>query len=49
MMRVGHKYQQGNKQGEYGGYSIRPGFNYAVYDDEKGNRMEKAASKIVRK
>ncbi|MCG1037723.1 N(4)-(beta-N-acetylglucosaminyl)-L-asparaginase [Polaribacter sargassicola] len=38
-----------NKQGEYGGYSIRPGFNYAVYDDEKGNRMEKAASKIVRK
>ncbi|MCL4160007.1 UNVERIFIED_CONTAM: hypothetical protein GTU68_053559 [Idotea baltica] len=35
-----------NKQGEHGGYSIRPGFNYAVLDDEKGNRMEKAASKM---
>ncbi|MEP3836171.1 MAG: N(4)-(beta-N-acetylglucosaminyl)-L-asparaginase [Algibacter sp.] len=35
-----------NKQGEHGGYSVRPGFNYAVFDDEKGNRMEKAASKL---
>ena len=31
-----------NKQGEYGGYSLRSGFDYAVYDKEKGNRMEKA-------
>jgi len=32
-----------NKQGEYGGYSLRPGFNYAVYDEENENRMEKSA------
>lgn len=35
-----------NKQGEYGGYSLRPGFNYAVFDDEKGNRMEKSPFKM---
>jgi len=35
-----------NKQGEYGGYSLRPGFNYAVYDEENGNRMEKSAFKM---
>ncbi|WP_299782443.1 N(4)-(beta-N-acetylglucosaminyl)-L-asparaginase [uncultured Formosa sp.] len=36
-----------NKQGEYGGYSLRGGFNYAVCDDEKGNRMEKPGSKMT--
>lgn len=35
-----------NKQGEYGGYSLRAGFNFAVYDNENGNRMEKSAFKI---
>ena len=35
-----------NKKGEYGGYSLRPGFNYAIYDEEQGNRMESASSKI---
>ncbi len=29
-----------NTKGEYGGYSLRKGFNYAVYDDKNGNRME---------
>lgn len=38
-----------NKNGEHAGYSIRPSFNYAVCDDEKGNRMEPALSKIVKK
>ncbi|MDO5971937.1 N(4)-(beta-N-acetylglucosaminyl)-L-asparaginase [Flavivirga aquimarina] len=37
-----------NKQGEHAGYSIRPGFNYAVYDTIEGNRMESAASKMVK-
>lgn len=37
-----------NRQGEYGGYSLRPGFNYAVYDKEKGNRMEKSPSVIIK-
>lgn len=36
-----------NKQGEYGGYSLRSGFNYAVYDDELGNRMEDAGFKMT--
>ncbi|WP_372757523.1 N(4)-(beta-N-acetylglucosaminyl)-L-asparaginase [Mariniflexile sp.] len=36
-----------NKQGEYGGYSLRSGFNYAVYDTEKGNRMEKPDFKMT--
>ena len=31
-----------NKQGEYAGFSLRSGFNYAIYDEEKGNRMEDA-------
>lgn len=31
-----------NKQGEYGGYSLRSGFNYAVNDSKSGNRMEDA-------
>ncbi len=35
-----------NKQGEYGGYSLRSGFNFAVYDSENGNRMEKPDFKM---
>ena len=35
-----------NKNGEHAGYSVRPGFNYAVCDDEKGNRMESAQAKV---
>lgn len=31
-----------NKQGEYGGYSLRSGFNYAIYDAHQGNRLENA-------
>lgn len=38
-----------NKAGEHAGYSIKPGFNYAIQDEEKGNRMEPAASKIPKK
>ncbi|WP_044633224.1 isoaspartyl peptidase/L-asparaginase family protein [Neotamlana sedimentorum] len=38
-----------NKKGEHAGYSIRPGFNYAVYDKENGNRMEDAGFKIKKK
>ncbi len=36
-----------NKNGEYGGYSLRSGFNYAVYDKDKGNRMEDASFKMT--
>ena len=36
-----------NKQGEYGGYSLRGGFNYAVCDAESGNRMEKPDFKMT--
>ncbi|WP_308991337.1 N(4)-(beta-N-acetylglucosaminyl)-L-asparaginase [Mariniflexile litorale] len=36
-----------NKNGEYGGYSLRSGFNYAVYDEDKGNRMEDAQFKMT--
>ena len=36
-----------NKEGEYGGYSLRSGFNYAVYDEKKGNRMEDAKFKMT--
>ncbi len=35
-----------NKNGDYAGYSLRSGFNYAIYDAEHGNRMEDAAFKI---
>lgn len=35
-----------NKNGEHAGYSIRPGFDYAIYDEEKGNRMEPAEAKM---
>lgn len=35
-----------NKKGEHAGYSLRSGFNYAVYDEDKGNRMEDAQFKM---
>lgn len=35
-----------NKNGEHAGYSLRSGFNYAVCDEAKGNRMEDAAFKM---
>lgn len=35
-----------NKKGEYGGYSLRSGFNYAVYDTNNGNRLEDANYKM---
>jgi len=35
-----------NKNGEHAGYSLRSGFNYAVHDKEKGNRMEDAQFKM---
>lgn len=35
-----------NKNGEYAGYSLRSGFNYAICDDKIGNRMEDAAYKM---
>ena len=35
-----------NKKGEVGGYCIQPGFDYAVYDSQNGNRMIKSASRI---
>jgi len=36
-----------NKKGEHGGYSLKSGFNYAVCDQEKGNRMEDAKFKMA--
>ncbi|WP_339916061.1 N(4)-(beta-N-acetylglucosaminyl)-L-asparaginase [Yeosuana marina] len=36
-----------NKKGEHAGYSLRSGFNYAVYDEDKGNRMEDAQFKMA--
>ncbi|MEP1488802.1 MAG: N(4)-(beta-N-acetylglucosaminyl)-L-asparaginase [Algibacter sp.] len=38
-----------NKAGEHAGYSIKPGFNYAIQDEENGNRMEPAQAKISKK
>lgn len=35
-----------NKKGEHAGYSLRSGFNYAVYDEDKSNRMEDAKFKM---
>ena len=35
-----------NKNGDYAGYSLRSGFNYAVYDKDNGNRMEDAGFKM---
>ncbi len=35
-----------NKKGEHAGYSLRSGFNYAVYNNEKGNYLEDAEFKM---
>lgn len=35
-----------NKEGEYAGYSLRSGFNYAICDREGGNRMQDADFKL---
>lgn len=35
-----------NKKGEYAGYSLRSGFNYAIHDSINGNRMEDADHKM---
>lgn len=35
-----------NKQGEYAGYSLRSGFNYAVYNTDKGSFLEDAEFKM---
>jgi N4-(beta-N-acetylglucosaminyl)-L-asparaginase len=35
-----------NKKGQYGSYCLQNGFSYAVYDEEKGNRLIKAASHL---
>ena len=35
-----------NKKGEHAGYSLRSGFNYAVCDEDQGNRMEDAPFKM---
>lgn len=36
-----------NKKGEHAGYSLRSGFNYAVCDNDNGNRMEDASYKMA--
>lgn len=36
-----------NKNGEHAGYSLRSGFNYAIYDEANGNRMEDATFKMA--
>ncbi|REE05496.1 isoaspartyl peptidase/L-asparaginase family protein [Marinoscillum furvescens] len=36
-----------NKAGEYGGYSLRSGFNYAVTDEGSGTRLEDATFKMT--
>ena len=38
-----------DKFGRVGGYCIQPGFDYAVYDKESGNRMVPAPSRIPAK
>ena len=35
-----------NKNGNHAGYSLRSGFNYAILDDENGNRMEDSQFKM---
>ncbi len=35
-----------DKQGRVGGYAIHPGFDYAVYDEQEGNRMVKVPSRV---
>ena len=37
-----------NKQGEYGAWSIKKGFNFAAYDLEAGNRMLKSGDQTAR-
>ena len=37
-----------DKQGRHGAYCIRPGFDYAVYDNANGNRLLKSASRIAK-
>jgi L-asparaginase/N4-(beta-N-acetylglucosaminyl)-L-asparaginase len=37
-----------DKAGRFGGYCIQPGFDYAVYDREAGNRMVDAPSRIMK-
>ena len=36
-----------DKQGRVGGYAIKAGFKYAVYDSKLGNRMVPSASRIA--
>ncbi len=36
-----------NKQGEYGAYSLRPGFEYAVYSSEIANQLFKSKSLLT--
>ncbi|MEO9851855.1 MAG: N(4)-(beta-N-acetylglucosaminyl)-L-asparaginase [Reichenbachiella sp.] len=38
-----------DKAGNYGGYSLHPGFNYAICNDSGGNRMEDAKSILTKK
>jgi isoaspartyl peptidase/L-asparaginase-like protein (Ntn-hydrolase superfamily) len=35
-----------NKQGQVGGYSIQPGFEYAVHDRARGSQLKKATSRL---
>ena len=35
-----------NKQGDFGGYCIQPGFDYAIYGPREGNRLLPASSAI---
>ena len=35
-----------DKEGRYGGYSIQPGFDFAVYDQPEGNRLIDAPSRL---
>ncbi|MDP7016115.1 MAG: N(4)-(beta-N-acetylglucosaminyl)-L-asparaginase [Pirellulaceae bacterium] len=37
-----------DKQGRFGGYCIQPGFDYAVYDGQDGNRMLTPDSKVAK-
>ena len=38
-----------DKLGRVGGFCIQPGFDYAIYDKESGNRMVNAPSRIITK
>lgn len=35
-----------NKNGEYGSYCIQPGFDFAIYDKQGGNKLIKAKSRL---